>query len=53
MDSNEYSGYCVKCKQKRTFTGEVVVSKTNMNCARGKCPVCSTTINRILGKAKV
>jgi hypothetical protein len=24
-----------------------------MNMAKGKCPVCGTTVNRILGKAKV
>ena len=29
--------YCVKCKQKRE--------------AKGKCPVCGTNLNRILGRA--
>jgi Domain of unknown function (DUF5679) len=48
-----YSGYCVKCKEKREFEGHVEVSKTGMNMAKGKCPVCGTTVNRILGKAKV
>lgn len=48
-----YNGYCVKCKEKRDFTGTVEVSKTGMNMAKGKCPVCGTTVNRILGKAKV
>ncbi|MBB4960098.1 DUF5679 domain-containing protein [Micromonospora sp. NPDC003197] len=48
-----YNGYCVKCKEKRDFEGTVEVSKTGMNMAKGKCPVCSTTVNRILGKAKV
>src|SRR5689334_11663737 len=47
-----YNGYCVKCKEKRDFQGEVAVSKTGMNMAKGKCPVCGTTMNRILGKAK-
>jgi hypothetical protein len=46
-----YNGYCVKCKEKRDFEGEVTVSKTGMNMAKGKCPVCGTTVNRILGKA--
>ena len=46
-----YNGYCVKCKEKRDFEGEVSVSKTGMNMAKGKCPVCGTTMNRILGKA--
>jgi hypothetical protein len=44
---------CVKCKEKRDFEGNVEVSKTGMNMAKGKCPVCGTTVNRILGKAKV
>jgi hypothetical protein len=47
-----YEGYCVKCKEKRTFEGEVAVSKTGMEMAKGSCPVCGTTVNRILGKAK-
>ncbi|GAA2515353.1 hypothetical protein GCM10010201_09610 [Pilimelia columellifera subsp. columellifera] len=47
-----YEGYCVKCKEKRTFEGNVEVSKTGMEMAKGKCPTCGTTVNRILGKAK-
>jgi len=50
--SQTYNGYCVKCKAKRDFEGNVEVSKTGMNMAKGKCPVCGTTVNRILGKAK-
>mgnify|MGYP006951293390 CR=1 FL=1 len=46
-----YNGYCVKCKEKRDFEGEVAVSKTGMKMAKGTCPVCGTTVNRILGKA--
>jgi hypothetical protein len=48
-----YNGYCVKCKEKRDFEGNIEVSKTGMNMAKGKCPTCGTTINRILGKAEV
>jgi hypothetical protein len=51
--AQSYNGYCVKCKEKRDFEGRVEVSKTGMNMAKGKCPVCGTTVNRILGKAKV
>jgi hypothetical protein len=47
----EYNGYCVKCKDKRDFEGEVTETKTGMRMAKGKCPVCGTTVNRILGKA--
>jgi hypothetical protein len=46
-----YNGYCVKCKAKRDFEGNVEISKTGMRMAKGKCPVCGTTVNRILGKA--
>lgn len=47
-----YNGYCVKCRTKRDFEGTVNVSKTGMRMAKGRCPVCGTTVNRILGKAK-
>jgi len=44
--------YCVKCKQKRDFEGTVVVSESGRRMAKGKCSVCGTTLNRILGKAQ-
>ncbi|MEO5833526.1 MAG: DUF5679 domain-containing protein [Nakamurella sp.] len=45
-----YNGYCVKCKEKRDFDGEV--AETNgRRMAKGICPVCGTKMNRILGKA--
>lgn len=45
-----YNGYCVKCKEKRDFEGEV--AETNgRRMAKGICPVCGTKMNRILGKA--
>jgi hypothetical protein len=47
----KYNGYCVKCKEKRDFEGVVAISKTGMRMAKGPCPVCGTTVNRILGKA--
>ena len=48
-----YTGeaYCVKCKEKRDFTGEVKVSQSGRRMAQGTCPVCGTKLNRILGKA--
>jgi hypothetical protein len=46
-----YNGYCVKCKEKRDFEGSVAISKTGMRMAKGPCPVCGTTVNRILGRA--
>jgi hypothetical protein len=52
--AEEYSGeaYCVKCKAKRDFTGEVSINAKGTRMAKGKCPVCDTTVTRILGKAK-
>ena len=47
----KYNGYCVKCKEKRDFDGTVAITKTGMRMAKGPCPVCGTTMNRILGKA--
>ena len=49
--AESYNGYCVKCKEKRDFEGEVSVSDSGRRMAKGKCPVCGTTMNRILGKA--
>jgi hypothetical protein len=49
--ADTYNGYCVKCKEKRDFEGRIEVSKTGMKMAKGTCPVCGTTVNRILGKA--
>ena len=48
-----YTGeaYCVKCKAKREFTGEIKVSASGRRMAQGICPVCGTKVNRILGKA--
>jgi hypothetical protein len=46
-----YNGYCVKCKEKRDFEGEVSVSESGRKMAKGICPVCGTKMNRILGKA--
>jgi hypothetical protein len=50
--SETYTGefYCVKCKEKREATGEVVVTN-GRRMAKGICPVCGTKLNRILGKA--
>ena len=49
--ADTYNGYCVKCKEKRDFDGEVKVSESGRRMAQGTCPVCGTKMNRILGKA--
>jgi hypothetical protein len=43
--------YCVKCKEKREASGEVRVNDKGTRMAKAVCPVCGTTLNRILGKA--
>lgn len=50
--AESYSGeaYCVKCREKREFTGHVE-EKNGRRMAKGTCPVCGTTVTRILGKA--
>lgn len=47
-----YTGeaYCVKCKEKRHFTGEIKVNDSGRRMAQGTCPTCGTKVNRILGK---
>ncbi|WP_144018902.1 DUF5679 domain-containing protein [Demequina sp. NBRC 110056] len=51
--AEKYSGefYCVKCKDKRTTEGDVVVSENGRRMAKATCPECGTKLNRILGKA--
>ena len=53
MADDSYTGeaYCVKCKEKREFTG-TIVEKNNRRMAQGICPVCGTKVNRILGNKK-
>lgn len=52
MADQTYTGefYCVKCKAKREATGNIVASENGTRMAKGKCPVCGTNLNRILGK---
>ena len=45
-----YNGYCVKCKEKRDFDGEVAET-SGRRMAKGICPVCGTKMNRILAMA--
>lgn len=46
----EYEGYCVKCREKRKFDGEVKEMANGRRAAQGTCPVCGTKMNRMLGK---
>jgi len=42
--------YCMKCKQKREFFGEVDVIN-GRRIARGLCPECGCAVTRIVGRA--
>jgi len=45
------TGYCVKCKKKRQFSKEKIVTMKNGNKAKtGPCAICGTTMFRIMGK---
>lgn len=46
-----YEGYCVKCREKRSFDGQVKELKNGSKAAQGKCSVCGTTITRMLPKS--
>ncbi|MCL2316049.1 MAG: DUF5679 domain-containing protein [Actinomycetia bacterium] len=53
MAEETYEGefYCMKCKAKRQATGTVVVNAKGTKMAKATCPVCNTSLNRILGRA--
>ena len=43
-------GYCVKCKSKREITEAVEeVMKNGRKAIKGRCPVCSVVMFKILG----
>lgn len=46
---DQVDGYCVKCKQPRTMTGvEMTRTKNGRAMAKGKCPVCGTTMTKFM-----
>ncbi len=51
--ADTYSGkfYCVKCKDHREASGNVVVNEKGTRIAKAKCPVCGTNLTRFLPKA--
>ncbi len=45
--------YCVKCKQKREMqNGQRVTMANGRPAMKGKCPVCGTTLFKIMPKEK-
>lgn len=53
MAEDTYEGpfYCVKCKENREASGNIVVNAKGTRMAKAKCPTCGTNLNRILGRA--
>lgn len=49
--AEKYEGYCVKCRAKREFDGEVKELPNGRKAAQGPCPVCGTKVTRMLGKS--
>jgi DNA-directed RNA polymerase subunit RPC12/RpoP len=43
-----YEGYCVKCRKKVNFDGEVKTTKNGRQMAQGACPNCGTKVSRFL-----
>lgn len=46
----EGTAFCVTCKHNVEFVGVVKLSDSGRRMAQGRCPSCSTKVNRILGK---
>ena len=47
------TGYCVKCKEKRTMKDtEKVTMKNGRPALKGRCEVCNTGMYKILPKEK-
>jgi hypothetical protein len=48
----EVHGYCVKCKASRLMTEvQIVTTQNGRRAAKGKCPVCGTTVMKFLPKS--
>jgi hypothetical protein len=47
----EIEAYCVKCRaNRRMVAAQLVITKNGRPAAKGKCPVCGTTMMKFLGK---
>jgi Zn finger protein HypA/HybF involved in hydrogenase expression len=49
-EMEQYEGYCVKCREKRSFDGEKKELPNGRNAAQGQCPECGTKMTRMLAK---
>jgi len=51
MTMEKYTGYCVRCKEKKDMLEVgVVIAKNGRRMAKGKCVVCGCKMCRILKK---
>jgi len=47
----EIDGYCIKCKAPRKMVAaQLVITSNGRSAAKGKCPVCGTTMMKFLAK---
>jgi Domain of unknown function (DUF5679) len=49
--TGKFTGFCVFCKEKQLFAGDIVETTSGRRIAKGKCPTCNGSMNRILGRA--
>jgi hypothetical protein len=48
---NEIEAYCIKCKATRVMVGaQRVTTKNGRPAAKGKCPVCGSTMLKFLAR---
>ena len=41
--------YCMKCREKREFTGTLMTLENGRPAVQGTCPVCGTKLTKIMG----
>lgn len=43
------TAYCMKCREKRDFEGQLVTLKNGRPALQGTCSVCGTKLTKIMG----
>jgi len=51
-DSKKLVGYCLKCKKKVLIKNPRKVVVKNHPFIKGECPICGTTVWRVISKKK-
>ena len=49
--TGKFTGFCVQCKEKHIFDGDIIETDSGRRIAKGKCPKCNGSMSRILGRA--